>query len=203
MESEDLEEQLDLLVDLNLYTFNLEEQNLELNSLTTDLNSKKKSLKKLLEPISKDLEIEELERTSLQSHIEDFNNSISKLEEELENKKQLEEEIKESKKYITDAEKMNKNILSTYDAESLDEIESVILVLEQLETLFDDNELNFFKKSEKDQFAKKILSSELTIDTLLVNSDEIDDELEETISKREAVIRGFDLLNRDEKIPKA
>ena len=185
MESEDLEEQLDLLVDLNQDTFNLEEQNLELNSLTTDLNSKKKSLKKLLEPISKDLEIEELERTSLQSHIEDFNNSISKLEEELENKKQLEEEIKESKKYITDAEKMNKNILSTYDAESLDEIESVILVLEQLETLFDDNELNFFKKSEKDQFAKKILSSELTIDTLLVNSDEIDDELEETISKRE------------------
>jgi len=185
MESEDLEEQLDLLVDLNQYTLNLEEQNLELNSLTTDLNSKKKSLKKLLEPISKDLEIEELERTSLQSHIEDFNNSISKLEEELENKKQLEEEIKESKKYITDAEKMNKNILSTYDAESLDEIESVILVLEQLETLFDDNELNFFKKSEKDQFAKKILSSELTIDTLLVNSDEIDDELEETISKRE------------------
>ena len=50
----------------------------------------------------------------------------------------------------------------------------MILVLEQLETLFDDNELNFFKKSEKDQFAKKILSSELTIDTLLVNSDEID-----------------------------
>ena len=185
MESEDLEEQLDLLVDLNQYTLNFEEQNLELNSLTTDLNSKKKSLKKLLEPISKDLEIEELERTSLQSHIEDFNNSISKLEEELENKQQLEEEIKDSKKYITDAEKMNKNILSTYDAESLDEIESVILVLEQLETLFDDNELNFFKKSEKDQFAKKILSSELTIDTLLVNSDEIDDELEETISKRE------------------
>tara|TARA_B100000212_G_scaffold102164_2_gene75335 strand:- start:581 stop:2125 length:1545 start_codon:yes stop_codon:yes gene_type:complete len=185
MESEDLEEQLDLLVDLNQYTLNFEEQNLELNSLTTDLNSKKKSLKKLLEPISKDLEIEKLERTSLQSHIEDFNNSISKLEEELENKQQLEEEIKDSKKYITDAEKMNKNILSTYDAESLDEIESVILVLEQLETLFDDNELNFFKKSEKDQFAKKILSSELTIDTLLVNSDEIDDELEETISKRE------------------
>ena len=185
MEREDLEEQLDLLVDLNQYTLNLEEQNLELNSLTTDLNSKKKSLKKLLEPISKDLEIEELEKTSLQSHIEDFNNSISKLEEELENKKILEEEIKEAKKYIRDAEKMNKNILSTYDAESLDEIESVILVLEQLETLFDDNELNFFKKSEKEQFAKKILSSELTIDTLLVNSDEIDDELEETISKRE------------------
>jgi len=185
MESEDLEEQLDLLVDLNQYTLNLEEQNLELNSLTTDLNSKKKSLKKLLEPISKDLEIEELEKTSLQSHIEDFNNSISKLEEELENKKILEEEIKEAKKYIRDAEKMNKNILSTYDAESLDEIESVILVLEQLETLFDDNELNFFKKSEKEQFAKKILSSELTIDTLLVNSDEIDDELEEAISKRE------------------
>jgi uncharacterized protein YhaN len=80
---------------------------------------------------------------------------------------------------------MNKNILSTYDAESFDEIESVILVLEQLETLFDDNDLNFFKKSEKDQFAKKILSSELTIDTLLINSDEIDDELEKTISKRE------------------
>ncbi len=185
MESEDLEEQLDLLVDLNQYTLNLKEQNLDLNSLTTDLNSKKKSLKKLLEPISKDLEIEELEKTSLQNHIEDFNNSISKLEEELENKKILEEEIKEAKKSITDAEKMNKNILSTYEAESYDEIESVILVLEQLETLFDDNELNFFKKSEKDQFAKKILSSELTIDTLLVNSDEIDDELEETISKIE------------------
>ena len=185
MESEDLEEQLDLLVDLNQYTLNLKEQNLDLNSLTTDLNSKKKSLKKLLEPISKDLEIEELEKTSLQNHIEDFNNSISKLEEELENKKILEEEIKEAKKSITNAEKMNKNILSTYEAESYDEIESVILVLEQLETLFDDNELNFFKKSEKDQFAKKILSSELTIDTLLVNSDEIDDELEETISKIE------------------
>ena len=185
MESEDLEEQLDLLVDLNQYTLNLKEQNLDLNSLTTDLNSKKKSLKKLLEPISKDLEIEELEKTSLQNHIEDFNNSISKLEEELENKKILDEEIKEAKKSITNAEKMNKNILSTYEAESYDEIESVILVLEQLETLFDDNELNFFKKSEKDQFAKKILSSELTIDTLLVNSDEIDDELEETISKIE------------------
>ena len=62
MESEDLEEQLDLLVDLNQYTLNFEEQNLELNSLTTDLNSKKKSLKKLLEPIIKDLEIEELEK---------------------------------------------------------------------------------------------------------------------------------------------
>jgi chromosome segregation protein len=185
MESEDLEEQLVLLVDLNQYTLNLKEQNLELKRLTTDLNSKKKSLKKLLEPISKDLEIEEIEKTSLESYIEDFNNSISKLEEDLENKKLLEEEIKETKKSMTDAEKMNKNILSTYDAESLDEIESVILVLEQLETLFDDNELNFFKKSEKDQFAKKILSSELTIDTLLVNSDEIDDELEETISKKE------------------
>jgi len=185
MESEDLEEQLVLLVDLNQYTLNLKEQNLELKRLTTDLNSKKKSLKKLLEPISKDLEIEEIEKTSLESYIEDFNNSISKLEEDLENKKLLEEEIKETKKSMTDAEKMNKNILSTYDAESLDEIESVILVLEQLETLFDDNELNFFNKSEKDQFAKKILSSELTIDTLLVNSDEIDDELEETISKKE------------------
>jgi len=185
MESEDLEEQLHLLVDLNQYTLNLKEQNLELNSLNTDLNSKKKNLKKLLETISNDLEIEELEKTSLQSHIEDFNNSISKLEEELKNKKLLEEEIKEAKKSIAEAEKMNNNILITYDAKSLDEIESIILVLEQLETLFDDNELNFFKKSEKDQFAKKILSSELTLDTLIVNSDEIDDELEETISIRE------------------
>ena len=185
MESADLVEQLDLLVDLNQYTLNLNEQNLELNSLTTDLNSKKKILKKLLEPISKDLAIEELEKNSLESHIEDFNNSIAKLEEDLENKKLVEDAIKKAKKSLTDAEKMNKNILSTYDAESLDEIESVILVLEQLETLFDDNELNFFKKSEKDQFAKKILSSEFSIDTLLINSDEIGDELERTISKRE------------------
>ena len=185
MESEDLDEQLDLLVDLNKYTLKLKEQNLALNSLTTDLNSKKKSLKKLLEPISKDLKIEEIEKTSLESHIEDFNNSISKLEEDFENKKTLAEAIKETKKLITNAEKKNKNILSTYDAESLDEIESVILALEQLETLFDDNELNFFKKSEKDQFAIKILSRELTSDTLLVNSDEIDDALEETTSKRE------------------
>ena len=185
MESEDLDEQLDLLADLNNYTLKLKEENLEFSSLTTDLNSKKKSLKKLLEPISKDLEIEEIEKTALQSHIEDFNNSISKLEEDFENKKILSEAIKEAKKTITNAEKMNKNILSTYDAESLDEVESVILVLEQLETLFDDNELNFFKKSEKDQFANKILSSELTSHTLLVNSDEIHDELEETISKRQ------------------
>ena len=185
MESEDLDEQLDLLVDLNKYTLKLKEQNLALNSLTTDLNSKKKSLKKLLEPISKDLKIEEIEKTSLESHIEDFNNSISKLEEDFENKKTLAEAIKETKKLITNAEKKNKNILSTYDAESLDEIESVILALEQLENLFDDNELNFFKKSEKDQFAIKILSRELTSDTLLVNSDEIDDALEETTSKRE------------------
>ncbi len=185
MESEDLDVQLDLLVDLNKYTLALKEQNLELERLSTDLNIKKKSLKKLLEPISKDTEIEELEKTSLESHIKDFNNSISKLEEAFESKKLLEEEINKAKKFITNSEKMNKNILSTYDAESLDEIESVILVLEQLETLFDDNELNFFKKSEKEQFAKKILSSEFTMDTLLVNSDEIDDELEEVISKRE------------------
>tara|TARA_Y100000741_G_scaffold95461_1_gene70914 strand:+ start:842 stop:4039 length:3198 start_codon:yes stop_codon:yes gene_type:complete len=185
MESEDLDGQLDLLVDLNKYTLALKEQNLELKRLSTDLNTKKKSLKKLLEPISKDIEIEELEKTSLESYIEDFNNSISKLEEDFESKQLLKEGIKEAEKFITNSEKMNKNILSTYDAESLDEIESVILVLEQLETLFDDNELNFFKKSEKDQFAKKILSSEVTIDTLLVNSDEIDDELEETISERE------------------
>jgi DNA repair exonuclease SbcCD ATPase subunit len=185
MESEDLDEQLDLLVDLNTYTLKLKEQNLELSSLNTDLNSKKKSLKKLLEPINKDLEIEEIEETSLESHIENFNNSISKLEEDFENKKTLAEAIKEAKKTITDAEKIQNNILSTYDAESLDEIESVILVLDQLETLFDDNELNFFKKSEKDRFANKILSSELTGDTLLVNSNEIDDELEVAISKIE------------------
>ena len=185
IESEDLDTQLDLLIDLYQYTLNLKGQNLELNSLTTDLNSKKTKLKKMLEPISKDLEIEDLEKTSLESYIEDFNNSISKFEEDFESKKLLVEEIKKAKKSITDTEKMNKNILNTYDAESLIEIESVILVLEQLETLLDDNKLNFFTKSEKDQFAKTILSSELTIDTLFVNSSEIDDELEETISKRE------------------
>ena len=185
IESEDLDTQLDLLIDLYQYTLNLKGQNLELNSLTTDLNSKKTKLKKMLEPISKDLEIEDLEKNSLESYIEDFNNSISKFEEDFESKKLLVEEIKKAKKSITDTEKMNKNILNTYDAESLIEIESVILVLEQLETLLDDNKLNFFTKSEKDQFAKKILSSELTIDTLFVNSSEIDDELEETISKRE------------------
>ena len=185
IESEDLDTQLDLLIDLYQYTLNLKGQNLELNSLTTDLNSKKTKLKKMLEPISKDLEIEDLEKNSLESYIEDFNNSISKFEEDFESKKLLVEEIKKAKKSITDTEKMNKNILNTYDAESLIEMESVILVLEQLETLLDDNKLNFFTKSEKDQFAKKILSSELTIDTLFVNSSEIDDELEETLSKRE------------------
>ena len=185
IESEDLDTQLVLLIDLYQYTLNLKGQNLELNSLTTDLNSKKTKLKKMLEPISKDLEIEDLEKNSLESYIEDFNNSISKFEEDFENKKLLVEEIKKAKKSITDTEKMNKNILNTYDAESLIEMESVILVLEQLETLLDDNKLNFFTKSEKDQFAKTILSSELTIDTLFVNSSEIDDELEETLSKRE------------------
>ena len=185
IESEDLDTQLDLLIDLYQYTLNLKGQNLELNSLTTDLNSKKTKLKKMLEPISKDLEIEDLEKNSLESYIEDFNNSISKFEEDFESKKLLVEEIKKAKKSITDTEKMNKNILNTYDAESLIEMESVILVLEQLETLLDDNKLNFFTKSEKDQFAKTILSSELTIDTLFVNSSEIDDELEETLSKRE------------------
>lgn len=185
IESEDLDTQLDLLIDLYQYTLNLKGQNLELNSLTTDLNSKKTKLKKMLEPFSKEMDIENLEKTSLEIYIEDFNNSISKFEEDFEIKRLLVEEIKKAKKSITDAEKMNKNILNTYDAESLIEIESVILVLEQLETLLDDNKLNFFTKSEKDEFAKKILSSELNIDTLFVNSGEIDNELEETISKRE------------------
>ena len=75
-----------------------------MENLPKKLKNKKKSLKKLLEPISKDLAIEELEKTSLEIHIEDFNNSISKLEEDLESKKLLEEEIKEAKKSITRAQ---------------------------------------------------------------------------------------------------
>jgi chromosome segregation protein len=185
MESEDLNGQLDLLADLNEYTSSLDEQKLRLKSLSSKQNIVERALKKLLEPISKNIEIEELDKASLENYVKDFNNSISKLEEDFESKQLLKEKIKETEKFITDTEKKNEIIHSAYDAESLDEIESIILVLGQLENLFNDNELNFFKKSEKEQFGRKILSSELTTDTLLVNSKEIDDELEELVLKRE------------------
>ena len=177
LNSSELDIQLELVSDLHELSTSLNIKNADLKELKGKQRASSFNLVKLLKQINVNEVVENLSEQDIEIYINNFNNSINNLIENYKSKELIEDDIKKNNLKIKDSSDVITKILKIYDAESIDDIENLIVLLEQLSAIFIDNDLNFLKKSEKDKFVNQILNGELTKDVIAFDLLEINDQI--------------------------
>ena len=177
LNSSELNVQLELVSDLHKLSTSLNIKNADLKGLQGKQKASNSNLVKLLKQINVNEVIEDLTEKDIEIYINNFNKSINNLIENFKSKDLIEDDIKKNNSKIKDSSDVVAKILKIYDAESITDIENLIVLLEQLSALFNNNDLNFLKKAEKDKFVNQILNGELTKDVLASDLLEINDQI--------------------------
>ena len=179
LKSSELDIQLELVSDLYEFSFSLNKKNAELKEIQRDQKSSLSDLVKLLKQINVDEKIEEITEELIEIFVNDFNNSVNKLIENYKTKDLIEGDIKKNNEKIKESNGVITKILKIYDAESADDIENLVILLNQFAVLFNDNDLNFLDKTEKEKFVSQILKDELMKDVLVSNLLEVNKQLDD------------------------
>lgn len=177
LNSSELDIQLELVSDLQEFSSSLIMKNADLKVLQVEKKASFSNLVKLLKQINVADVTEEITDNDIEIFVNDFNNSVSNLIENYKTKDLIEDNIKKNNSKIKDSNDVITKILKIYDAESIDDIENIVVLLEQFSAFFNDNDLNFLKKAEKEKFLDQILNDELTKDILASNLLEINNQI--------------------------